>query len=259
LLSWLPERHGGGWGLVASPVFKTGVTRPSRAGWVRFPHSPATIACFFLTGLLACTVANSARAQNVDSTLSGIGPRTLCKPPSKDTVRAPSVPRVVIAGQVERVLPACKIPISPRAALLRSLLVPGLAQYQLDRTKGASLFVTTELGGIAMALKSKNDLNKATAARKDTTIEPVLDSNGKPVIDPKTGLPETVGKIKNQNLADRIRARRTHLEDWIAAIVFNHLFSGADAWVAANLADFNANVNVTAIGRGVQVAARVAW
>jgi len=166
---------------------------------------------------------------------------------------------VVIAGQVERVLPACKIPISPRAALLRSLLVPGLAQYQLDRTKGASLFVTTELGGIAMALKSKNDLNKATAARKDTTIEPVLDSNGKPVIDPKTGLPETVGKIKNQNLADRIRARRTHLEDWIAAIVFNHLFSGADAWVAANLADFNANVNVTAIGRGVQVAARVAW
>ena len=102
-------------------------------------------------------------------------------------------------------------------------------------------------------------LVRATAARRDTTIIPLLDASGQPVIDPATGLPKTVGKPKNQNLADRRRARRTHLEDWIAAIVFNHLFSGADAWVAANLVDFDSNVNVSAAGRGIQVAARVAW
>jgi hypothetical protein len=151
------------------------------------------------------------------------------------------------------------VPLSPRAALVRSLLVPGLGQFQLYRPKAAALFVGTELGAIGMAVKSKFDLDEATAARRDTTIQTVLGPTGQPVVDPETGLPKTIGVPKNKNLADRRRARRTHLEDWLAAIVFNHLFSGADAWVAANLADFNTNVNVSASGRGVSVAAYVAW
>jgi hypothetical protein len=64
---------------------------------------------------------------------------------------------------------------------------------------------------------------------------------------------------RNPNLVGRIRARRTHLEDWIAGILFNHLFSGADAFVAANLQDFGANVQANATDRGVTVMARVAW
>jgi hypothetical protein len=142
------------------------------------------------------------------------------------------------------------------------MLVPGLGQYQLYRTKATAIFAAAELGTIAMSFKSKHDLDVATAARRDTTVVGLVDSTtGKPVIDPKTGLQKTVGQVKNQNLVDRIRARRTHLEDWVAAIVFNHLFSGADAWVAANLADFDANVNVSSVngGRGIQVAARIAW
>ncbi len=245
---------------MASPVFKTGVTRPSRAGWVRFPHSPATIA--FSSLIIAASAAlpkSTAAAQGVDSALTGIGPRTLCKPPGRDSTRVPSVPRVVIAGQVQRALPDCKVPLSPRAALVRSLLVPGLGQFQLSRPKAGALFVATEVGSIGMVLKSRSDLNRATAARRDTTIVPVLDASGKPVIDPVTGLPKTIGLVKNKNLADRVRARRTHLEDWIAGIVFNHLFSGADAWVAANLADFNANVDITSVGRGIQIAARFTW
>jgi hypothetical protein len=43
---------------------------------------------------------------------------------------------------------------------------------------------------------------------------------------------------------DQLRPRR--IEDWIAAILFNHLFSGADAYVAANLWDFKANIGVVA-------------
>jgi len=244
---------------VASPVFKTGVTRRSRAGWVRFPHSPATLTALSLIALFQC-VPFDARGQQTDSTLAtGVGRRTLCKKINVDSARAPVVPRIVIAGKVERPLPDCRVPISPRAALIRSLLVPGLAQFNLYRPKAGALFVATELGSIAMSLKSKSDLDQATQARRDTTIVKVTDSNGQPVIDPTTGLQKTVGKPRNQNLADRVRARRTHLEDWIAGIVFNHLFSGADAWVAANLADFDANVKVSAVGRGIQVAARIAW
>ena len=142
------------------------------------------------------------------------------------------------------------------------MLVPGLGQYQLYRPKATAIFVAAELGTIGMSFKSKHDLDLATAARRDTTVVAVIDSlTGQPVIDPKTGLQKTVGVPKNKNLVDRIKARRTHLEDWVAGLVFNHLFSGADAWVAANLADFDANVNITSVngGRGIQVAARIAW
>ena len=139
------------------------------------------------------------------------------------------------------------------------MLVPGLGQYNLDRPKAATFFAAIEVSAFAMAIKSKHDLDLAKAARRDTTVELLFDASGKPVIDPATGKQKTFGKPKNQNLADRLRARRTHLEDWIAGMVFNHLFSGADAWVAAQLADFNSNVTVSAIGRDVQVSARIAW
>jgi hypothetical protein len=132
----------------------------------------------------------------------------------------------------------CRVAISPRAALVQSLLVPGLGQWKLYRPKAAAIFAAVEIGSIGMVIKSKHDLDVATSARRDTT---------------DAGVP------KNQNLADRVKARRTHLEDWIAMIVFNHLFSGADAWVAANLVDFDVNVNTTSLGREVQVAARIAW
>jgi len=240
---------------VASPVFKTGVTRPSRAGWVRFPHSPATLALCVLS-----IVAVSANAQQKDSSLSKPVTRAvLCKKPSGDSAPVPTVPKVVISGEYKPPVPECRIPLSPRAALVRSMLVPGLGQKDLDRPKAAAFFATIEVGAIGMAIKSKHDLGVAKAARRDTTVETLLDASGKPVIDPATGLPKTFGKPKNQNLADRLRARRTHLEDWIAGIVFNHLFSGADAWVAAQVADFNSNVTVSAVGREVQVSARIAW
>jgi hypothetical protein len=45
----------------------------------------------------------------------------------------------------------------------------------------------------------------------------------------------------------------------MAALVFNHLFSGADAWVAAQLVDFDVNVQATALDKGIQLAARISW
>ena len=199
-------------------------------------------------------------AQNVDSTLKGPGPATLCTAtPPLDSTLAPAVPKVVIAGGVQRVLPACIIPLSPTSALIHSLLVPGLGEYMLNRHKSAMIFFGVETAAGLMVIKSRSDLYAAKAARRDTVLAPLTDSTGRPVIDPVTGQQKTGYQPRNKNIADRVRARRTHLEDWIAGMLFNHLFSGADAWVAANLADFNANVNVTAVGRGIQVAARIAW
>ena len=223
---------------MASPVFKTGVTRPRRAWWVRFPHSPATAAFFFgvILAALLCT-PRIAFAQRTDSTRAGVAPPG--RAVAKDT--------------------ATGLKVSPGRAFLTSLLVPGLGQVRLDRPKAATIFVAIEAGAIGMSLKSWNDLKKAKDARADTVGTPVVDGQNQPVIDPKTGLQVVTYAPRDPNIADRVKARRTHLEDWIAAIVFNHLFSGADAYVAANLSDFDTNVEANASSGGLRVMARVAW
>src|SRR5687768_112389 len=99
------DAFGGGWGLVASPVFKTGVTRQSRVWWVRFPHSPA------IALILALCISLPADAQSVDSARVGIA-------------TSPSA-----AQRDSSVVP----PLSPRRAFLMSLLVPGYSQLKLQR------------------------------------------------------------------------------------------------------------------------------
>ena len=190
------------------------------------------IGCFAYFGLFAPA---RAHAQRSDSTRAGVAPA-----PQTSAVRRDGLP-------------------SPRRAFLTSLLAPGSMQLRYKRQKAAAIFLLAEAGSVGMSLKSWNDLSKAKDARADTVGTPALDSSGKPVIDPQTGLPVINYAPRNQNLADRVRARRAHLEDWIAVVVFNHLFAGADAYVAANLADFDANVQVSASDRRMGVLARVAW
>lgn len=201
----------------------------------------------------------SGEAQQIDTARIRFGGEIGCIPVPRDSIEAAG-PRVTIAGPAGRTIPPCRIPISPRRAFLTSLLVPGLGQARLGRSKAAKLFGLIELGTIGMSAKSLNDLRKAKNARSDTITVPRLDPvTGAPVLSPVTGLPLSDPVPRNPNLADRVRARRTHLEDWLAATAFNHLFAGADAFVAANLADFDANVDMTSRGLGVRVLARVAW
>jgi hypothetical protein len=174
-----------------------------------------------------------SRAQRADSTRAGVRQRA-----PRDTTR---------------------MKIKPGRAFLGSFLVPGLEQVKLGRPKAATLFAVVEAGTIGMSIKSWSDLSKAKAARRDTVGTPVLDTEGRPVIDPVTGKPDSTYAPRNQNLAGRVKARRVHLEDWIAAIVFNHLFAGADAYVAANLQDFDANVQANSTAEGIRVAARISW
>jgi hypothetical protein len=185
---------------------------------------------------------------------------TECLPIPVDTIPAVQVPSVIV-GPVSprRGPPPCRVPISPGTAFLRSLLVPGLAQMNLSRPKAATIFIAAEVGTLGMSLKSWNDLRKARDARKDTVMTPVLNEQGEPVIDPVTNEPKFTIEPRNPNLVGRIRARRTHLEDWVAAAIFNHLFAGADAYVAAHLADFNTNVQASYFPGGMRVAARIAW
>ncbi len=185
---------------------------------------------------------------------------TECLAVPVDTTTKTAVPAIIIGPVVPKSgPPPCKVPISPGTAFLRSFLAPGLGQMNLGRRKAASVFIIGEVGTVAMSVKSWSDLDKAKKARRDTVAIPVLDDAGNPVIDSVTNQPKVTFAPKNKNIADRVKARRTHLEDWLAAMIFNHLFAGADAFVAANLADFNANVQANYSEGSVRVMARIAW
>lgn len=150
-------------------------------------------------------------------------------------------------------------PMSPRRAFLSSLVLPGYAQTAFGRQRAAMLFAVVEIGAIGMARKAAQSLGEAKAFARDSVvdtyrIDPVT---GRAALDPVTGQPIPETYTASRFTPDRVRARRTHYEDWIAAIVFNHLIAGADAYVAANLWDFRTNVNVTASPGSTTVIATV--
>lgn len=207
---------------MAFAVFKTAVTSRREVWWVRFPHA---LAIFAVAAALTFG-ATPARAQRAAAARAGIGDTI------PDSLRNP--------------------PISPRKAMVLSLLVPGAAQARLGRPKSATIFITGELLGWGMVAKSKHDLNAALAVRHDSVPDTYR-------IDPATGDTLGVATYKPNRLAARLGARRTHYEDWIAALVFNHLISAADGYVAANLWDFKANVAVEPTRNGAMLAASVTF
>ena len=142
-------------------------------------------------------------------------------------------------------------PISARRAFLYSLVLPGQGQIKLRRHKAAALFGSIELGSIFMLLKSQNDLRIARAHVGDSVFLR---------FDPPTTVGgDSVPVYRQDILAARVKSRRLHVEDWVAALVFNHLFAGADAFVAAQLWDLPAQVSLRAAPRGLAVNASVSW
>jgi hypothetical protein len=93
-------------------------------------------------------------------------------------------------------------PITPGGAFLRSLVLPGWGQARLGRHFTGGLFVAFEGVAIAMVWKSEWQLRFARERGR------------------------------------YVKSHRQEREDWIALLVFNHLFAGAEAYVAANLWDF---------------------
>jgi hypothetical protein len=149
-------------------------------------------------------------------------------------------------------------PISARRAFLYSFALPGLGQSALRRPTAGAFYFGLEILSIAMAVKSHYDLRLAKERSRDSVVlRYEVDGNGLPVIDPATSQPKVAEFARNRYDAERIRARRTHFEDWIAFLVFNHLFSGADAFVSAQLWDLPTEVGFESAPRGAALALRV--
>jgi hypothetical protein len=144
-------------------------------------------------------------------------------------------------------------PITPRRAFLYSAIVPGMGQAALDRKYTGAVFFLIEAMSWALLRRSADDERIAKAflgdsvpqtyATDPTTGLVTRDANGKPVVSQWAQTTYT---------PQLVRARALHVEDWVAVILFNHLFSGADAFVAANLWDLpqHLGMRVTPLARG---------
>jgi hypothetical protein len=145
--------------------------------------------------------------------------------------------------------PERKPPLSPRRAFLYSLAVPGYSQAVLGRHRAGALQVAFEAAAIVMVRISAADLREVRANLADSI--PVSFVNA-------AGAPEITWRRTPFN-SDLVRARRSHVEDWIAVLAANHLFSAADAYVASLLWDLPAEVAVRATPRSAGLAFRVRW
>jgi hypothetical protein len=168
-----------------------------------------------------------------------------------DTSRSggPRRPRSAIAPR-----PGLEPPISPRRAFLSSLLVPGLGQSRLRRPSAGAGFFFVELGALTMLQKSRGDLREVKRLRADSVVTnwPVDPATGAPLPRP----PRLFGAFGEELL----RARRVHLEDWVAVLLFNHLVAGTEAYVAANLWDVPAQVSMRVTPSGTRaLVVVVAW
>lgn len=114
------------------------------------------------------------------------------------------------------------------------------------------MFVGLEFGIIAMLVKSNTDLRAVQRFRADSVASAFpVDSLGNNVPRP----PQRTGGLGQ----DLVRARTLHREDWIAALAFNHLIAGAEAFVSANLYDLPAQISALPSSQGTVVALSIAW
>ena len=144
-------------------------------------------------------------------------------------------------------------PVTPGHAFFRSALLPGWGQSNLGSHRTAVGMLVVEAISIAMIRESGADDREARRTENDTIIDSYVGPDGTTLVTPSShagqfGTPEVL-------------ARRSHVEDWAALLVANHLFSGADAFVEASLWDVKAHLTLrTALtSGGAVVAAAFHW
>lgn len=171
-------------------------------------------------GVVGALAATPLAAQQVDSVRVG--------PPASDTTRRPA----------RSLAPLQPPPISPGRAFLYSVLVPGLGQAKLDRHYVGAGFFMVEVLALSIASRTAADLRSARAFQGDSVpLTYAVDATTGQVKIGAKGLPEVATWQKNGYGAALVKVRKLQYEDWVALVIFNHLVSAADAFVASQLWD----------------------
>jgi len=158
---------------------------------------------------------------------------------------AQDAPRLDTAGpRAER-----RAPLSPRRAFVTSLVIPGYAQSILGRGRTGTMLVGFETVALVMIRESSANLREARRNLADSVIVSYVDANGAPAV---RWQPTPFSRAL-------VRARQEQVEDWIAVLVGNHLFSAIDAYVAAHLWDVPLEVGIRSTQGTRGLALRLNW
>jgi hypothetical protein len=117
-------------------------------------------------------------------------------------------------------------PTPPLAALGRSMLLPGWGQAVLNRRVTGAVFVFWEGVTLAMSVKASHQLKLYREIGRDSAT---------------------------------VAAKKQEVQDWVVLLVFNHLFAGAEAFVAAQLWDFPATPELRRLPHGYGLGARISF
>jgi hypothetical protein len=152
-------------------------------------------------------------------------------------------------------------PVSPRRAFFYSALVPGFGQAALGRKYSGAGFLLVEAFALALMRRSADDLRLAKAFVGDSVpLTYAIDASTGIAQRDSKGDPVVATWQPSGYTADLVRTRKLQVEDWAAVVIFNHLISGADAFVAANLWDLPQHVGMHAFpvrrGLGLSVSLR---
>ena len=127
---------------------------------------------------------------------------------------------------------------SPGGAFARSMLMPGWGQIAAGSTTRGTFYFTTESLGVWMILKTSKTLGSArdiVAMRRFEAEERLIADGSLDPADFPAAIEADPGVASAVNL-EELRAQQR--EDWLAFSLFFLLLGGADAFVAAHLADF---------------------
>ena len=118
------------------------------------------------------------------------------------------------------VLPSDTLPkgVRPMGAFWRSFLIPGWGQAVTGRKTTGAVFVAWEGVTAMMTFKAQQEANYFKA----------------------------IG-------SSALKLKRQEVQDWLVLWVFNHLFSGAEAYVSGHLRDFPPDLQVRAFPGGIGV------
>jgi hypothetical protein len=140
-------------------------------------------------------------------------------------------------------------PISPRRAFLYSLFLPGYSQSILGRNRAGSMQLAFEAVSLTMIRISAADVREARRTVADSIPVSFVNSEGQP----------SIRFERTPFSSSLLRSRRSRLEDWIAVLMANHLFSAADGYVSALLWDLPAEVAATATPHATTLALKIGW
>jgi len=189
--------------------------------------SASRVVVAFVGALLLCVSAARVDAQRPDTTRRAV---QRAQPSPNDTIQPP---------------------LSPRRAFFYSFIVPGSAQTILGRNKAAALLMLFEGVAISMIRESGAEIREARRTEGDTIVVSWRSSGNTEATTPQVVPPRFD--------ANYVIVRRSHQEDWIAVLIANHLFAGADAYVAAHLWDVPAQLSVRSTPGGTMVVASIPW